>query len=108
MYECLDQHDGEKLRDLLCQSSDDEHRLVCTLRLPKGKRPSRTREDVKVNVNRLLVPEHREDSSPFRPSVWLAISIRVMTIFMTDYLLLVVKLLSLVMSVERVQPPVRS
>jgi len=25
-----------------------EHRLVCTFRLPKGKRPSRTREDIKV------------------------------------------------------------
>lgn len=49
IYECLDQPDGENLRELLCQSSDDEQRLVCTLRLPKGKRPSRTREDVKVN-----------------------------------------------------------
>lgn len=48
IYECLDQQDGENLREILCQTSDDEHRLVCTLRLPKGKRPSRTREDVKV------------------------------------------------------------
>lgn len=48
IYECLDQQDGENLREILCQSSDDEHRLVCTLRLPKGKRPSRTREDIKT------------------------------------------------------------
>lgn len=48
IYECLDQHDGENLREILCRSSDDEHQMICTLRLPKGKRPSRTREDVKT------------------------------------------------------------
>jgi PAS domain-containing protein len=51
IFECLDKTDGEKLRSVL-DSSDDladkEHRLVCTFRLPKGKRPSRTREDVKA------------------------------------------------------------
>jgi hypothetical protein len=30
--------------------ANKEHRLVCTFRLPKGKRPSRTREDIKVNM----------------------------------------------------------
>jgi len=28
--------------------ANEEHRLVCTFRLPKGKRPSRTREDIKA------------------------------------------------------------
>ena len=28
--------------------TDNEHRLVCTFRLPKGKLPSRTHEDIKV------------------------------------------------------------
>jgi hypothetical protein len=51
MFECLNKTDGNKLRKIL-ESSDDltnkEHRLVCNFRLPKGKRPSRTREDIKV------------------------------------------------------------
>ncbi len=55
MFECLDKIDGEKLQTIL-DSSDDladkEHRLVCTFRLPKGKRPSRTREDIKVNKHK--------------------------------------------------------
>jgi hypothetical protein len=51
MYECLDKTDGKKLRSILNLSVDlanEEHKLVCTFRLPKGKRPSRTREDIKV------------------------------------------------------------
>jgi hypothetical protein len=51
MYECLDKTDGDKLRAILNSAvdlSEKEHRLVCTFRLPKGKRPSRVREDVKV------------------------------------------------------------
>jgi hypothetical protein len=51
MYECLDKTDGKKLRSILNLSVDlanEEHQLVCTFRLPKGKRPSRTREDIKV------------------------------------------------------------
>ena len=47
IFTCLDQFDGEKLRQIL-NGTENEYRLVCTLRLPKGKRPSRTREDVKV------------------------------------------------------------
>jgi PAS domain-containing protein len=51
IFECLDQIDGQKLHTIL-DSSDElvnkEHRLVCTFRLPKGKRPSRTREDIKT------------------------------------------------------------
>jgi PAS domain-containing protein len=51
MFECLNKTDGNKLRKIL-ESSDDltnkEHRLVCNFRLPKGKRPSRTREDIKA------------------------------------------------------------
>lgn len=44
--------DGKKLRKIFDSSADlanEESRLVCTFRLPKGKRPSRTREDIKVN-----------------------------------------------------------
>nr|BAK03302.1 predicted protein [Hordeum vulgare subsp. vulgare] len=51
MFECLDQVDSERLRSILNSSVDlnqQEHRLVCTLRLPKGKRPSRINEDVKT------------------------------------------------------------
>ncbi|CAF0918279.1 unnamed protein product [Adineta ricciae] len=51
LYDCLDKADREKLRDVLVTSDDvanKEHQLVCTFRLPKGKRPSRTREDVKA------------------------------------------------------------
>ena len=52
IFECLDKTDGSKLRAILNSSIDmscREHRLVCTFRLPKGKRPSRVREDIKVN-----------------------------------------------------------
>ncbi len=52
MFQCLDKTDGDKLRTILNASTDiiqREHRLVCTFRLPKGKRPSRIREDIKVN-----------------------------------------------------------
>lgn len=51
MFECLDSNDGQKLRAVLDCSADlanKEHRLVCTFRLPKGKRPSRVREDIKT------------------------------------------------------------
>jgi PAS domain-containing protein len=51
IFECLDNVDGGKLNEILSQSDDlanKEHRLVCTFRLPKGKRPSRTREDIKA------------------------------------------------------------
>jgi PAS domain-containing protein len=51
IFECLDQADRERLRSILLSSDDlvnNEHRLICTLRLPKGKRPSRTREDIKT------------------------------------------------------------
>ncbi|CAF1373984.1 unnamed protein product [Rotaria sordida] len=51
IFECLDKSDGDKLQSILDLSDDPtnkEHRLVCTLRLPKGKRPSRTREDIKT------------------------------------------------------------
>jgi PAS domain-containing protein len=51
IFECLDNVDGRKLRTILDSSNDlvnNEHRLVCTFRLPKGKRPSRTREDIKA------------------------------------------------------------
>jgi PAS domain-containing protein len=51
IFDCLDKVDGGRLHQIL-DSSDDlvdkEHRLVCTFRLPKGKRPSRTREDIKA------------------------------------------------------------
>ncbi|CAF1227353.1 unnamed protein product [Rotaria sp. Silwood1] len=51
IFECLDKTDSDKLQSILNLSDDPankEHRLVCTLRLPKGKRPSRTREDIKT------------------------------------------------------------
>ncbi|UJR09105.1 hypothetical protein I4U23_013352 [Adineta vaga] len=51
LYDCLDKTDGEKLHTILESSGDltnREHQLVCTFRLPKGKRPSRTREDIKA------------------------------------------------------------
>jgi len=51
MFECLNSKDGQKLQSILNCSADltnKEHRLVCTFRLPKGKRPSRIREDVKA------------------------------------------------------------
>ncbi|CAF2059127.1 unnamed protein product [Rotaria magnacalcarata] len=51
IFECLDKVDSESFRSILNASDDftnKEHRLICTLRLPKGKRPSRTREDVKT------------------------------------------------------------
>ena len=54
IFECLDGNDGGKLRHILQDAnreSQDEHRLVCTFRLPKGKRPSRTRQDIKVRDN---------------------------------------------------------
>lgn len=53
LYDCLDKADREKLHAVLEKSGDlanKEHSLVCTFRLPKGKRPSRTREDVKVGT----------------------------------------------------------
>ena len=58
MFECLDQTEGTKLRSILDLAANDlgqEHRLVCTFRLPKGKRPSRVREDIKVNLSNLFV-----------------------------------------------------
>lgn len=51
IFECLDRTDGDKLRSILNSSmsgTQQEYQLVCTLRLPKGKRPSRTQEDVKT------------------------------------------------------------
>lgn len=50
MFECLDKTDGDQLRLILADSERDqgqEHQLVCTFRLPKGKRPSRINEDIK-------------------------------------------------------------
>jgi hypothetical protein len=92
IFECLDKVDGEKLRSIL-DSSDDltdkEHQLVCTFRLPKGKRPSRKREDIKVNITKLPLFVIFCKS---RRLQWLAIFTPVMTPVMIDYLLLVVKL----------------
>lgn len=51
MYECLNEADGEKLKSILDKSDDinqNDHKLVCDFRLPKGKRPSRVREDIKA------------------------------------------------------------
>ncbi|CAF1461839.1 unnamed protein product [Adineta steineri] len=51
LYECLDETDGKRLQSILDSTDDlagEEHQLVCTFRLPKGKRPSRTREDIKT------------------------------------------------------------
>lgn len=51
MHECLDSTDNAKLEAVLSRANDliqVEHKLVCTFRLPKGKRPSRAREDVKA------------------------------------------------------------
>lgn len=51
MYECLDSTDDAKLEAVLRRANDlvpVEHKLVCTFRLPKGKRPSRAREDIKA------------------------------------------------------------
>jgi len=51
IQQCLDKTDGEKLKVILNSSTnviDKEHSLVCTFRLPKGKRPSRIREDIKT------------------------------------------------------------
>ncbi|CAF0882523.1 unnamed protein product [Adineta steineri] len=51
LFECLDNTDCSKLRSILSSSvtsTGQEHRLVCTLRLPKGKRPSRASEDIKT------------------------------------------------------------
>jgi PAS domain-containing protein len=51
IFQCLDKTDGDKLQSILNASTDlvqQEHRLVCTFRLPKGKRPSRLREDIKA------------------------------------------------------------
>jgi PAS domain-containing protein len=51
IFQCLDKTDGNKLRLILNASNElaqQEHRLVCTFRLPKGKRPSRIREDIKT------------------------------------------------------------
>jgi hypothetical protein len=58
IFQCLDKTDGDKLQLILNASTDlvqQEHRLVCTFRLPKGKRPSRIREDIKVDKH----PESR-------------------------------------------------
>lgn len=52
IFECLDKTDGKNLQSIFDKSNDlnnKEHQLICTLRLPKGKRPSRTREDIKVS-----------------------------------------------------------
>ncbi|UJR37084.1 hypothetical protein I4U23_029788 [Adineta vaga] len=51
IFECLDENDGNKFRLILnspLDTSRQEHRLVCTLRLPKGKRPSRVNQDIKT------------------------------------------------------------
>jgi PAS domain-containing protein len=51
IFQCLNKTDGNKLRLILNASTElisQEHRLVCTFRLPKGKRPSRIREDIKT------------------------------------------------------------
>jgi hypothetical protein len=51
IFECLDRNDGRELQTILGSSvnlAQQEHRLICTFRLPKGKRPSRTREDIKA------------------------------------------------------------
>lgn len=58
MFECLDRADGDQLRSILAESERDqgqEHQLVCTFRLPKGKRPSRINEDIKVKSFFLLL-----------------------------------------------------
>ncbi|CAF2485566.1 unnamed protein product [Rotaria sp. Silwood2] len=51
IFECLNKTDGDKLRSILNSSNEfahQDHQLVCTFRLPKGKRPSRANEDVKT------------------------------------------------------------
>ncbi|CAF4214267.1 unnamed protein product [Rotaria socialis] len=49
ILDCLDNTDRDKLQTVFRSSVDfpnQEHSLICTLRLPKGKRPSRINEDV--------------------------------------------------------------
>ncbi|CAF4515268.1 unnamed protein product [Rotaria magnacalcarata] len=49
ILDCLDNTDRDKLQTIFRSSVDlpnQEHSLICTLRLPKGKRPSRINEDV--------------------------------------------------------------
>lgn len=57
IFQCLDQTDGEKLRSILNTPVNGDRQLVCTFRLPKGKRPSRTREDIKVKARSSLMQE---------------------------------------------------
>lgn len=49
IFDCLDENDAVKLKQIFDSNRKDaarEHQIVCTLRLPKGKRPSRAAEDV--------------------------------------------------------------
>jgi hypothetical protein len=52
IFQCLDDIDRVKLGSILespvTTMPQEDFRLICTFRLPKGKRPSRTREDIKT------------------------------------------------------------
>ncbi|CAM4744779.1 unnamed protein product [Rotaria magnacalcarata] len=53
ILDCLDNTDRDKLQTIFRSSVDlpnQEHSLICTLRLPKGKRPSRINEDT-INMS---------------------------------------------------------
>jgi hypothetical protein len=49
IYDCVNSDDHESIRRLLSTPINIEQRIVCTWNLPRGKRPSRTHTESKVN-----------------------------------------------------------
>jgi hypothetical protein len=49
IYDCVSDDDHESIRRILSTPTNTEQRVICTWNLPRGKRPSRTHTESKVN-----------------------------------------------------------
>jgi hypothetical protein len=50
IYDCVNNDDHESIRRVLSTPTNNEQQIICTWNLPRGKRPSRTHTESKVNL----------------------------------------------------------
>jgi hypothetical protein len=50
IFDCVSKNDHESIRRILSTPTNIEQRVICTWNLPRGKRPSRTHTESKVNL----------------------------------------------------------
>jgi hypothetical protein len=49
IYDCISKDEHDTVRQILSTPTDIEQRVICTWNLSRGKRPSRTHTEAKVN-----------------------------------------------------------